>query len=68
MSSSSSYSIAAAEAQDNRRPLPMEPFVWNLLLQMDSCACTNKSQYAFGSLAIPVLSGILNSIECAFMT
>jgi hypothetical protein len=66
-SSFSSSSSSATAAEDEQKPLPLEPFVRNLLLQMDNCVGTNKSQFFFGGLAILVLLGILDSIEFAFM-
>eukprot|EP00613_Pedinella_sp_CCMP2098_P036878 CAMPEP_0171806452 /NCGR_PEP_ID=MMETSP0991-20121206/75310_1 /TAXON_ID=483369 /ORGANISM="non described non described, Strain CCMP2098" /LENGTH=605 /DNA_ID=CAMNT_0012419209 /DNA_START=358 /DNA_END=2172 /DNA_ORIENTATION=- len=50
-----------------QKPLPLEPFVRHLLLQMDNCVGTNKSQFCFGGLAILMLLGLLDSIEFAFM-
>jgi len=62
---SSSSSREAADGVD-AKPLPLEPFVRNLLLQMDNCGATNKSQ-CFGGLGVLLLLGILDSIEYPFI-
>jgi hypothetical protein len=60
-SSTSSEVVVGVDA----KPLPLEPFVRNILLQMDNCGATNKSQFCFGGLGILVLLGVLDSIEYA---
>jgi hypothetical protein len=47
--------------------LSPEAFIREIRYQLDSCAGTNLSQYAFGSLAILPLLGILDAWRLCFM-
>ena len=44
-----------------------QPRIRDMFLQMDNCCGTNKSQYAFGTLAYMAVLGIIDLLWIAFM-
>ena len=58
---------AAAETprQPLLKPVPStepHPFIREVMLLMDNCGGTNKSQFAFGTLAVLLLRGVLDAL------
>lgn len=59
--------VAAAPPPEDVPDTAPHPFVRTVFYFMDNCGGTNKSQYAFGAIALLVLTGVLDAVRLMFM-